>query len=100
MGRQLRRGRNESLLHAQGEWIFWLDGDELLDQENRLKLRSLLAGLKDENAAYVMSQLSPVAPGSKAAVVVDQVRLFRRLPGIQWDYRVHEQILPASPNEG
>ena len=86
---------NESLLHAQGEWIFWLDGDELLDQENRVKLRSLFAGLKDENAAFVMSQRSPVAPGSKAAVVVDQVRLFRRLPGIQWDYRVHEQILPA-----
>ena len=85
---------------AQGEWIFWLDGDELLDQENRVKLRSLLAELKDENAAFVMSQRSPVVPGSKAAVVVDQVRLFRRLPGIQWDYRVHEQILPALRPDG
>ncbi len=92
--------RNESLLHAQGDWIFWLDGDERLDEENRRKLRSLLAGLKDENAAYLMSQRSPVAPGSKAAVVVDQVRLFRRLLQARWSYRVHEQILPALRRTG
>ena len=27
--------RNESLRHARGDWIFWLDGDERLDEENR-----------------------------------------------------------------
>lgn len=26
--------RNESLRHARGAWIFWLDGDEWLDDEN------------------------------------------------------------------
>jgi glycosyltransferase involved in cell wall biosynthesis len=92
--------RNESLQHAQGDWIFWLDGDESLDAENRLKLRALLAGLKDDNAAYIMSQRSTAAPGSNAAVVVDQVRLFRRLPEARWSYRVHEQILPALRRTG
>jgi glycosyltransferase involved in cell wall biosynthesis len=92
--------RNESLRHARGDWIFWLDGDERLDEENREKLRVLLAGLKDENAAYVMSQRSTAAPGSNAAVVVDQVRLFRRLPDARWRYRVHEQILPALRRTG
>jgi glycosyltransferase involved in cell wall biosynthesis len=92
--------RNESLRHAQGDWIFWLDGDERLEGENRLKLKALLSGLKDENAAYVMSQLSPAAPGSKAAVAVDQVRLFRRLPEARWSYRIHEQILPALRRTG
>ena len=43
--------RNESLRLATGEWIFWLDADEWLDEENRPKLRELLAGLGDENAA-------------------------------------------------
>jgi glycosyltransferase involved in cell wall biosynthesis len=92
--------RNESLRHAHGDWIFWLDGDERLDEENRLRLKALLAGLQDENAAYVMSQFSPAAPGSKAAVAVDQVRLFRRLPEARWRYRVHEQILPALRRTG
>jgi glycosyltransferase involved in cell wall biosynthesis/predicted Zn-dependent protease len=87
--------RNESLRQARGDWIFWLDADERLDQENRSRLRSLISGLKDENAAYLMRQRSPAGPGSAAAVVVDQVRLFRRLPGVLWSYRVHEQILPA-----
>src|SRR5262245_19779528 len=27
--------RNESLRHATGDWIFWLDGDERLDDANR-----------------------------------------------------------------
>ena len=50
-----RRGTNPCGT-PRGDWIFWLDGDERLDEENRDELRTLLAGLKDENAAYVMSQ--------------------------------------------
>ncbi len=53
--------RNESLRHAHGDWIFWLDADETIDEENRLKLKSLLAGLRDENAAYVMRRAPPPA---------------------------------------
>ena len=92
--------RNESLRHAQGDWIFWLDGDEMLDLENRRKLRSLFARLNDENAAYIMRQRSPASPGGAAAVVADQVRLFRRRPDVRFSYRVHEQILPALRRTG
>src|SRR5262249_25313011 len=31
--------RNESLRYATGRWIFWLDADDCLDEENRTKLR-------------------------------------------------------------
>ncbi len=92
--------RNESLRHARGDWIFWLDADEYLDEENRHKLRTLLEVLKDENVAFLMRQRSTAGPGSKAAVIVDQVRLFRRLPEACWSYRVHEQILPALRRTG
>ena len=93
--------RNESSRHARGDWIFWLDADEALDAENRRKFLALAADLKDDqNAAYVMGQRSPAAPGSKAAVVADQVRLFRRLPDARWSYRIHEQILPALRRTG
>ena len=89
--------RNETLRHAQGDWVLWLDGDETLDEQNRRKLRSLLLpGLKDsEIACYVMRQRSPARAFGIAAVVADQVRLFRRLPEVRWSYRVHEQILPS-----
>ena len=58
--------RNESLRHASGDWIFWLDGDEYLDEANRQKVRVLFANLGDENAAYSMKQCSApeIAGGS------------------------------------
>jgi len=87
--------RNESLAHASGKWILWLDGDEYFDAENRGKLRRLLCQLGDENAAYVMRQLSVHEGRNNTGTVADQVRLFRHHSQIRWEYRIHEQILPA-----
>jgi len=33
--------RNESIRHATGDWILWMDADERIDQGNREKLRAL-----------------------------------------------------------
>src|SRR3989442_14987598 len=49
--------RNESLRYATGEWVFWMDADDRLDEANRVKLGTLIAGLTDENAAFVMKCL-------------------------------------------
>ena len=87
--------RNQSLHHATGDWIFWLDADDRIDAANHLRLRSLFANLPDENVAYLMRYvaLDDGAPGRTSAV--DHAKLFRNLPPIRWEYRVHEQILPA-----
>jgi glycosyltransferase involved in cell wall biosynthesis len=90
--------RNESIRHATGQWLLWLDADESFDQLNRDKLRALLANLPDDNSAYVMGQLSHTANGF--VNLVDQVRLFRNHPAIRWEYRVHEQILPSLRQAG
>ncbi len=87
--------RNESLRHATGDWVFWMDADDRLDEDNRRKLRDLFAGLKDENAAYVVKCLCVPDSAVQDGTVVDHVRLFRNRPDVRWDYRVHEQILPA-----
>jgi GT2 family glycosyltransferase/tetratricopeptide (TPR) repeat protein len=92
--------RNESLRHATGDWVFWLDADDRLDDENRARLRALLARLGDENAAYAMKCLCLPDPVTGAATVVDHMRLFRNRPDIRWQYRVHEQILPAVRRAG
>jgi len=85
--------RNESLRHAQGDWIFWLDADDRLDEENRHRLKALFAELPNVNAAYVMKCLCLPDNASGTATVVDHVRLFRNDPHLRWRYRVHEQIL-------
>jgi GT2 family glycosyltransferase/tetratricopeptide (TPR) repeat protein len=87
--------RNECLRHATGDWIFWMDADDRLDDANRAKCRDLLANLPDENVAYSLKCLCLPDPVTGTATVVDHVRLFRRHPEMRWQYRVHEQILPA-----
>ncbi|MCR4292358.1 MAG: glycosyltransferase family 2 protein, partial [Candidatus Kuenenia sp.] len=34
--------RNESLQHANGDWILYIDADEIIDEANALKIRSLI----------------------------------------------------------
>jgi glycosyltransferase involved in cell wall biosynthesis/tetratricopeptide (TPR) repeat protein len=87
--------RNESLRHATGDWIFWLDADDRLDEPNRAKLRTHLASLKDENAAFVMKCLCLPDGQGGPATVVDHVRLFKNHPELRWEFRVHEQVLPS-----
>ena len=92
--------RNESLRRATGAWIFWLDGDEWLDEPNQQRFRELRDNLKEENAAYVMTQQSVSDPATGETSVFTQVRLFRNHPSLRWRYRVHEQILPALEEAG
>jgi glycosyltransferase involved in cell wall biosynthesis/Tfp pilus assembly protein PilF len=87
--------RNEGLRHATGEWVLWLDADDRIDEENRAKLRALLAGLGNENRAYILRCVCPPDAVSGGAAVVSHPRLFRRHPNLRWRYRVHEQILPS-----
>jgi tetratricopeptide (TPR) repeat protein len=86
--------RNESLRQATGQWIFWLDADDRIDEANRRRLRDLIANLGDKNAAYIMRCECSV-PGQSGATVLDHIRLFRNHPDARWKYRIHEQILPA-----
>jgi GT2 family glycosyltransferase/Tfp pilus assembly protein PilF len=92
--------RNESLRHASGKWILWLDADDRLDPENRQKLKELLAGLGDELDAHALKVRSVLDANRSAFRLLDQVRLFRNLPEVRWDYRIHEQILPAVNRAG
>jgi glycosyltransferase involved in cell wall biosynthesis len=77
--------RNESLRHATGEWVMWMDADDRLDQCNRDKLRSLLANCSTP-AIYGMHVVSRAAWGP-----ADRVRLFPRSHAI-WKRRVHEVV--------
>jgi glycosyltransferase involved in cell wall biosynthesis len=47
--------RNESIRHATGRWIFWLDADEWLDPVGRQKLVALFALLRDEKAVVTVT---------------------------------------------
>jgi tetratricopeptide (TPR) repeat protein len=62
--------------------------------------RALFASLNGANLAYSLKCLCLPDHATGTATVVDHVRLFRNHPQIRWEYRVHEQILPAIRRTG
>ncbi len=86
--------RNVSLANASGDYVFWLDADDVIDPTEKKKLELLLKGLRaDSTTAYVMRCASD--RDGDAPLVVDHIRLFPLVEGVRWTYRVHEQILPS-----
>ena len=92
--------RNESLRHATGDWLFWMDSDDTIPVECGHALRQLVEHQNDPNiVAYVMQvhclgSLAEEQAGT-GLEAVDHVKLFRNLPELRFDGRMHEQILTA-----
>jgi len=105
--------RNESLRLCTGDWILVLDADEAVDALDHKKIRE--ACMKSHFSAYFMALRNYFADGG--ALVLDQLvrpndkvyaqgskfdycadfqglRLCRRLPGLQFEGRIHELLLP------
>jgi glycosyltransferase involved in cell wall biosynthesis len=94
--------RNACLRWARGAWVMFTDADDRLDDENRPRLQRVLAecGADGDRDARVMKVRSALDAGRTSARLLDQVRLFPNLPGVSWDYRIHEQILPSVDRAG
>ena len=88
--------RNVGLEHATGDWVLVLDADEFLHEDAPARIRELVtdAGVSGYHLVF-----RNVYTGGKTIGVI-MVRLFRRLPGIRWVNRIHEQITPALLAEG
>jgi glycosyltransferase involved in cell wall biosynthesis len=108
--------RNESIRHALGQWVFWMDTDDVIDDENAGKVRELAEQtvIGDRSSVIGKHQSSPPVlgylmkvrcPGSgddgeAGFIEVDQVKLFRNLPSIRFECRIHEQVLMAIRRAG
>jgi FkbM family methyltransferase len=95
--------RNESLKYARGRWVFWMDSDDTIDAENGRKLRELALGEGDPSVLGHVVQVHCPGPGPEGeadVTVVDHVKLFRNLPGLRFERRIHEQIIPAIRRAG
>ncbi|WP_437193296.1 glycosyltransferase [Planctomicrobium sp. SH527] len=92
--------RNESFRHARGEWIFWMDSDDTIPEHCGQKLKQLVDGEHPEQVlGYVMQVHCPgINPHDVTAV--DHVKLIRNRPDLDWEFHIHEQILPAIRRAG
>ena len=90
--------RNESLRHARGAWLFWMDSDDTITPECGRGLRNLAHGEHDPRVlGYVVQVHCPGAgeEGVHDLTVVDHVKLIRNRADLRFDGRIHEQVLPA-----
>ena len=91
--------RNESLKHATGDWIFWLDADDVLPLfSGEAILDAAINSPKEITGFIVPVQFVEEGPG--AGTKVDHVKLIRNYEGIRFEGRIHEQILASIREHG
>ena len=87
--------RNVGLAAATGDWILVLDPDELVMEDSLPLFRQLIES--DRACGYHMRFMNEHEEGRTQGVTM--VRLFRKLPGIYYEYEIHEQVAPSLVRE-
>lgn len=86
--------RNEALRHVHGDWVLVLDADERVAAAS---VQAIRAAEADAHAdGFDCRLVSTLPPGQPAPMLAAwYCRLFRRLPGVHFEGRLHEQIAPS-----
>ena len=83
--------RNESLRHAKGSFILWVDADDELLPASSDALRELGRALPAESWGYWVDVHCPADEWQESVTIVKQARLFRNQVGVAFGGRLHEQ---------
>jgi tetratricopeptide (TPR) repeat protein len=89
--------RNASFDAATGDWVLYLDADEVLVAEDAPLLREL-TGRTWREAFYLVETNHTGELGDGTAVTHNALRLFRNRPEYRFEGRVHEQIAHCLPH--
>ena len=81
--------RNESLKLATGDWILWLDADDILEPEYHDQIRLLVRQPRDRSFLFVLDDRG------YEHISCLQMRLFPNLEGVQFEMPIHEQVTPS-----
>ena len=87
--------RNESLRYATGDWILWLDADDTLPWRSGEAIRQSVETAPAGVTAFVIPVQFVENGSTHGATRVDHVKLFRNGLGVQFERRIHEQILAS-----
>lgn len=89
--------RNVSFEAATGDWIVYLDADEVLVAEDVKRLRAL-TGRTWREAFYLVETSYTGEPGEGGAFTNNALRVFRNRPHYRFEGRLHEQIAQSLPS--
>jgi glycosyltransferase involved in cell wall biosynthesis len=88
--------RNASFDAATGDWIIYLDADEVLVADDVQRLKAL-TGRTWREAFYVVETSYTGELGDGAAMTNNALRVFRNRPNYRFEGRLHEQIAHNLP---
>ncbi|MBL8820637.1 MAG: glycosyltransferase, partial [Planctomyces sp.] len=92
--------RNESLKYATGDWIFWMDSDDVIPQDQGRRLLELVRSEHSPDCFGYVMQVHCTSATRGQLTIVDHVKLFRNRPELRFEHRIHEQILPSIRRAG
>lgn len=91
--------RNVSLDMATGDWALWIDADEELTPESHNAIREAL--IRPHFGGYFIRIVNLMCEENDANQYIHTpVRLFRRIPEIRFEGRIHEQVLQSFEEHG
>jgi tetratricopeptide (TPR) repeat protein len=88
--------RNASFDAATGDWVMFLDADEVLVSDDAQRLREVL-GRTWREAFYLVETNFTGELGDGTAVTHNALRVFRNRPEYRFEGRIHEQIAHKLP---
>lgn len=88
--------RNRSLREARNPWILYVDADDFIPEDSLRGIAELKETPPETAFAFVVQSTKDGITGISAA----QIRMFPNAPGLEFRYRVHEQIRPALMEAG
>ena len=86
------RARNAALDHCTGDWVLWVDADEVIRTRPGVSLKSILARTQDGVDAWSVLINNAVGNGTSSQIRHQATRLFRR-ERCEWAGRIHEQVV-------
>lgn len=84
--------RNFSFAQAKGDFIMWLDADDVLPDAERAKFAAFKRSLPDHADAVLMPYWLAFDDAGRPTVTTRRCRLVRRGRGFRWHGRVHEYL--------
>jgi glycosyltransferase involved in cell wall biosynthesis len=88
--------RNHAFANCSGDWILWLDADDILTDVDQVRIRALKDELNDDHDAVFINYQIAFGVGGQCTFSTLRERLIRRQAGLLWEYPIHECIaVPA-----
>lgn len=81
--------RNASLEKATGDWILWLDADDVLPEDTAFRLRTMINSVNEHIGGIAMEYHTKDSLFDSNLL---RAALFRNSPSIRFHGRVHEQL--------